>query len=154
VVQTWMSHADLLAGVAARFAGVKALGRGIRNSGAPRQHGSRSAQAIAWACARLSRWVPGVIAACAADAARRHREFAYDPDRMLLIPNGCDLSGWGPAPLVREEMRRDWGIAPDTPLIGSVARWNPLKDHDTLLGALALAAKRHPSVKCVLVGEG
>jgi len=154
VVQTWMYHADLVGGIAARFAGVKALAWGIRNSGADLQHGSRSAQAIAWACARLSRWVPGVIVACAEEAARRHRELGYDPDRMLVIPNGYDLSAWGPDPLVREEMRRDWGIAPDTPLIGSVARWNPLKDHDTLLEALALAAKQHPSVKCVLVGEG
>lgn len=154
VVQTWMYHADLVGGVTARLAGYKAVAWGIRNSGADLQHGSRSARVIAWMCARLSRWVPGVIVACAEEAARRHREMGYDPDRMLVIPNGYDLSAWGPDTQVREEMRRDWNVEADTLLVGSVARWNPLKDHDTLLAALALVAKQHPGVKCVLVGEG
>lgn len=152
VVQTWMYHADLFGGVVARLAGIRALAWGIRNSGADLRHGSRSAGAIAWVCARLSRFVPGVIVACAEEAARRHREWGYDADRMLVIPNGYDLSAWGPDPQARADLRREWGVGDDTPIIGSVARWNPLKDHANLLDAFARSLKHQPELRCVLVG--
>ena len=154
VVQTWMYHADLIGGIAARLAGVRALAWGIRNSGADLRHGSRSAHIIAQLCALLSRWVPGVIVACADEAAKRHRELGYDPDKLLVIQNGYDLSLWGPDPKARETLREQFGVAQDTPLVGSVARWNPLKDHENLVQALAHCAQRHPGMKCVLVGEG
>lgn len=154
VVQTWMYHADLLGGIVARLAGVRALSWGIRNSGADLQHGSRTARGVAWLCARLSRWVPGIIIACADEAARRHADWGYDTDRMLVIPNGYDMEAWQADPQARAALRAEWGVAPDVPLIGSVARWNPLKDHANLLEALGLALRRHPSLRCVLVGEG
>jgi len=152
VVQTWMYHADLLGGVVARLAGVRALAWGIRNSGADLRHGSRSARAVAWLCARLSRWVPGVIIACADEAARRHREWGYDGDRLLVIPNGYDMAVWHPDAQARRQLRSEWGVPDDAPLIGSVARWNPLKDHDNLLRAFSLALQRQPGLRCVLAG--
>ncbi len=154
VVQTWMYHADLLGGVVARMAGHRALAWGIRNSGADLHHGSRSARAVARVCAALSRAVPGVIIACAEEAARRHREWGYDGDRMVVIPNGYDMQAWQPDPAARDALRIEWGIEPDTPVIASVARWNALKDHATLLDAFARSLKRQPDLRCVLVGEG
>ncbi|NYT22700.1 glycosyltransferase [Alcaligenaceae bacterium] len=154
VVQTWMYHADLLGGVVARLAGIRAIAWGIRNSGADLRHGSRSGRAVAWLCARLSRWIPGVIVACADDAARRHREWGYDADRMLVIPNGYDMAAWRPDDAARDDLRGEWGVEPDTVLIGSVARWNPLKDHANLLDAFARSLKLHPGLRCVLVGQG
>ena len=153
VVQTWMYHADLLGGLVARLAGIRAIAWGIRNSGADLRHGSRSARTVAWLCARLSRWVPGVIVACADEAARRHREWGYDGDRMLVIPNGYDMAAWRPDAAARAELRSEWALPADTILIGSVARWNPLKDHANLLDAFARSLKLRPSLRCVLVGQ-
>lgn len=154
VVQTWMYHADLIGGLAARLAGIRAVAWGIRNSGADLHHGSRSARSVARVCALLSRWVPGVIVACADDAARRHREWGYDGDRLLVIPNGYDMGAWRADSDTRFEMRREWGVEPGEPVIGSVARWNPLKDHANLLEAFSIARQRHPALRCVLVGDG
>lgn len=154
VVQTWMYHADLLGGLVSRAARIPALAWGIRNSGADLDKGSRSAGAVAWLCARLSHWIPGVIVACADEAARRHRDWGYDADRMLVIPNGYDLAAWGPDPEARAAMRAEWGLFDDTPVIGSVARWNPLKDHANLIHAFSLVLRHRPDVRCVLVGEG
>lgn len=154
VVQTWMYHADLIGGIVARWAGVRAVSWGIRNSGANLEKSSRLTHLIAWACARVSGLVPAGIVACAQDAAARHQARGYRADRMEVIPNGYDLSRWIPRPDARERLRREWGIADDAPLIGSVARWNPLKDHANLLEAFALCLRSLPQARCVLVGHG
>ncbi|MGE8589825.1 MAG: glycosyltransferase, partial [Alcaligenes sp.] len=65
-----------------------------------------------------------------------------------------DLSRWHPDPQAREDVRRELGLAQDTPVIGSVARWNPLKDHPNLLAALARSLRRHPELRCLLIGDG
>ena len=154
VVQTWMYHADLVAGAVARLAGIKAVSWGIRNSGANLSQASRSSRITAWLCARVSGLVPSVIVTCAENAAARHRQWGYRADRMLVIPNGYDLSRWQPDPQARARLRGEWGLAQDTPVIGSVGRWNPLKDHANLLAAMALSLQRYPALRCVLAGQG
>lgn len=154
VVQTWMYHADLIGGIVARTAGIRAVSWGIRNSGADLGMSSRSARMCQWACARVSGMVPGVIVACAENARLRHRQAGYRDDRMLVIPNGYDLSRWRPDPTVRAAMRQQLGLEDDTPVIGNVARWNPLKDHENLIAAFAIALRRHPRMRGVLIGDG
>lgn len=154
VVQTWMYHADLVGGVVARLSGIRAVSWGIRNSGAHLQESSAKARVVGWVCARLSGVVPAVIVACAENAADRHRQWGYRADRMLVIPNGYDLSRWRPDPAARVRLRAQWGLAQDAVLIGAVARWNPLKDHANLLAATALCVAVNASLRCVLVGHG
>ena len=154
VVQTWMYHSDLIGGAAARIAGLPAVSWGIRNSGANLYQGSPKARLVAWLCARVSRAIPNLIVSCAENAARRHKQWGYRADIMKVIPNGYDLSRWHPDPQAREDVRRELGLAQDTPVIGSVARWNPLKDHPNLLAALARSLRRHPDLRCLLIGDG
>jgi glycosyltransferase involved in cell wall biosynthesis len=156
VVQTWMYHADLLGGVAARMAGIGAVSWGIRNSGAFLEKSSGSARLVLRLCARLSRRVPAAIVCCAQDAARRHQEAGYDAGRMTVVSNGYDLSRFAPDALARERVRREWGVADDEVLIGCVARWDPLKDHANLLASLAAleADDKAGKMRCALVGRG
>lgn len=154
VVQTWMYHADLIGGIVARMAGIRAVSWGIRNSGADLGLSSRSARMCLWACARVSGLVPGVIVACAENARVRHRQWGYRDDRMLVIPNGYDLSRWRPDPDARTVMRQQLGVEDGTPVIGNVARWNPLKDYENLIAAFAIALRRYPQLRGVLIGEG
>ena len=154
VVQTWMYHADLLGGGVARLAGIRAVAWGIRNSGVSLAESSRSSRVAAWLCARVSGWVPGVIVACARRAAQVHRSWGYRDDRMLVVPNGYDLSVWHPDPAARLKWRTQWGVPEGAVLLGSVARWNPQKDHANLLAAVGLLVRRHPDLRCVLIGLG
>jgi glycosyltransferase involved in cell wall biosynthesis len=154
VVQTWMYHADLIAGLVARLAGLRAVAWGVRNSGVSLGESSRSSRAAAWACARVSGWVPGVVVACARKAAEVHRAWGYRADRVLVVPNGYDLDVWHPDAAGAAELRARWGVPEGAPLLGSVARWNPLKDHENLLAALALCVRAHPDLRCVLIGLG
>ncbi len=154
VVQTWMYHADLIAGLVVRLAGIRAVAWGVRNSGVSLGESSRSSRIAAWACARVSGWVPGVIIACARKAAEVHRAWGYRADRVLVVPNGYDLDVWHPDAAGAGELRARWGVPEGAPLLGSVARWNPLKDHENLLAALALCVRAHPDLRCVLIGLG
>jgi len=154
VVQTWMYHADLIGGLAARLNGVRAVAWGIRNSGKHLARVSRSAQWSMRLCAALSRHMPAAIVCCAEAARVHHAAAGYAAERMLVIRNGYDLSRFQPMSQARAHLRREWGIAPNTPLIGCVARWSPLKDHANLLKALALLRDSHPGLRCVLVGPG
>lgn len=155
-VQTWMYHADLIGGLAARLAGVRAVAWGIRNSGAHLERSSRSARMVLRACALLSGVLPGAIVCAAQDAAERHAAKGYRRDRMVVIANGYDLSRYAPDTAARERVRGQWGLAGDVPVIGCVARWDPLKDHANLLRAVAALVRdgRDGGLRCVLVGRG
>ncbi len=154
VVQTWMYHADLIGGLVARLAGIRAVAWGVRNSGVSLGESSRSSRLTAWVCARVSSFVPGVIVACARRAAEVHRGWGYRADRVLVVPNGYDLSVWHPDAGDRAALRAEWGVPDDAVLLGCVARWNPLKDHGNLLAALALAVRECPQLRCALIGLG
>lgn len=154
VVQTWMYHADLVGGIIARLMGIRAVAWGVRNSGVNLGDSSRQSRLIAWLCARISAWVPGVIVVCARKAADIHIGWGYRADRVVVAANGYDLTQWHPDAADRAAVRAELGLDEATPLVGSVARWNPLKDHATLLAALALSVRKHPELRCLLIGQG
>lgn len=142
-VQTWMYHADLIGGIVARLAGVRAVAWGIRNSGAHLQRSSRSARLVLKLCAMLSGRVPAAIVCAARDAATRHEQYGYRADRLVVIANGYDLSRYQPDAQARRRVRAQWQVGDETPVIGCVARWDPLKDHANLLGAVAKVVQSH-----------
>ncbi|MDO9236524.1 MAG: glycosyltransferase [Aquabacterium sp.] len=153
VVQTWMYHADLVGGLAARLAGVKRIIWGIRtlelDAGAP-----RATRIVRFACARLSSLIPSSIA-CVAQAARSsHVQLGYASDKMCVIHNGYDFDVYRQAISAREKKRSQFGVGATEVLIGSVGRWHPDKGHDVLLAALGQVCAQHPTAKAVLIGRG
>lgn len=153
VIQTWMYHADLLGGVVGRLAGVPVVW-GIRNTTLEPGLSSRSTILVARLCARLSRWAPRRIVACAQAAVEAHAALGYDGGRMAVIPNGYDLGRFRPDAEARERLRREWDVPGDMPLLGMVARWDPQKDHANLIEALRQLQQRGATFRAVLVGSG
>lgn len=154
VVQTWLYHADLIGGLAARFAGCKHVVWGIRTCNLNPELISRFTLIVAWLCARLSGVVPVAIASCSVEAVKEHKAMGYSPGKFNVIPNGYDLSCYVPDISKRLQLRHEWGVSDGQVLIGCVARWNPYKDHPNLLHALSLVAGSGASVRCLLVGAG
>lgn len=154
VIQTWMYHADFFGGLAARMAGFKHIAWGIRNSGDSLKTSSKTSYYLARLSAVCSRFIPQRIVVCGEKAAQIHAAWGYCADKMVVIQNGYDLSKWQVDPIARSDLRQSWGITEETPVLGFVARWNPLKDHKSLLKAFALTKLSYPSAVLVLVGKG
>ena len=154
VVQTWMYHADLVGGLAARAAGRLPTCWGIHNSLLTTETNKRMTILTARACARLSRRLPAKIICCAERARQIHATMGYATDRMIVIPNGFDLGAFRPDPAARADFRAELRLAPETPLIGIAGRFDAAKDYHNFVSAAALAAHDLPNVRFVLCGDG
>lgn len=154
VVQTWLYHADLLAGLLARLSGCRRVVWNVRQSGLAVSDIGRATRAVARACAWLSRWVPDAIV-CNADKARTvHVAFGYAGDRWQVIPNGFDTARLRPDPDARQALRASLGLGDDALVIGMLARLDPQKDHPNFLRMAAEVAAALPQARFLLVGRG
>ncbi|MCK7546993.1 glycosyltransferase family 4 protein [Marinobacter koreensis] len=154
LVQTWMYHADLLGGIAAKLAGVRRVFWGIRHSTLEKGKSKRSTIMIARLCALLSSWVPNKIICCATKARDVHADIGYSPRKLRVIPNGYDLSRFRSDAAAGAKVRAELGLGQNDFIIGSVGRFDPLKDHSNLLRALVRVAESKIPFCCLLIGKG
>jgi glycosyltransferase involved in cell wall biosynthesis len=154
VVQTWLYHADLIGGVAARLAGVGAVIWNVRQSNLDGAVNSRLTMFFARAAALLSRRIPTRVICCAEAVREAHRVFGYAADRLIVIPNGFDMTAMQRDPAARESLRGELGLDQDAVLVGLVGRFDPQKDHHNFLFAAARILEQRPGTQFVLAGDG
>lgn len=152
VVQGWMYHANLVGGIAARLAGVKAIAWGIHHSDLDPATTKRRTRWTARAGARLANRLPHTVVCCSARARHVHAEIGYPPDKMIVVPNGFDLETFRPDPSARAEVRRELSVPDGAPLVGLTARFSPEKDHANFFAAAAVVSRRRPEARFVLCG--
>lgn len=153
VVQTWMYHADLLGGIAARMVGCKRLFWCIRHSTLHPEKSSKITIKIAAICAKLSKWLPKKIICCACEAASVHEELGYDSSKLMVIQNGTDLERFQPDESKRTETRSNLEISDDQFVIGMVGRFDSQKDHRNLFNAMSQLKSKGKKFFVVLVGR-
>lgn len=153
VVQTWMYHSDLLGGIVARIAGVNHVVWNIRGP-LNREKTSNRTYAIALISALVSHYIPSKIVSCSVYAKRVHVNLGYAEKIFLVVPNGFSSCG-DKNDEVLPVFSKELNISDrNTPLIGMVARYDPFKDHENLLKALAIIKGDNIPFKCLLVGSG
>jgi len=153
VVQTWMYHADLLGGIVARRAGIRNVVWGIHHSSLASET-ALSTRLVARACAMLSRTVPRYVICCSVRARDVHAGLGYQARKMVVVSNGVDLEAFAPDPAARARVRAELGISSEARVCGTVARWHALKDHATLLAALARLREGPWDWRAILAGSG
>jgi glycosyltransferase involved in cell wall biosynthesis len=84
---------------------------------------------------------------------QQHIELGYAAEKCLVIPNGFNIDAFAPNPAARSSIRAELGLAADATIVGSFARYNPMKDHPNLLRAAALLHQQHPDIHFLLAGE-
>ncbi len=150
VIQTWLYHADLVGGVAARMLRHRNIIWGIRNTKIDKD--ARTTFLVAKLCAVLSSVVPRATISCSSTAAAYHKHLGYR-GTMHIIPNGYQTNDLIISDSMRQKIRSELGIK-DNFVLGFVARWDPLKDHENLLRAVNILSQKKNSIRLLLVGTG
>ncbi len=151
-VQTWMYHADLVGGIVARFAGIHNILWGLHTTTLEVGKTKQITIIIARVNALLSRWIPRLIVSCSNKGVAVHQALGFDGNKLVVIPNGYDLSEFNPDIKGGAAIRSNLYISQDKPLLGMVARFDPQKDHRNLIEALGLLNKGGQDFLCILVG--
>ena len=153
VVQTWMYHADLIGGVAAKLIGNTPVVWGIRNSDLDPKSSSSITKIIVRLSALFSRWIPQVIVCCSQEARRIHQGLGYVAHKMVLIPNGFDLNLFRPDKVACLKVRKEIGVPEGKRLVGVIARYDPQKDIGNFLEAAAILRSQGENVEFLLCGS-
>jgi glycosyltransferase involved in cell wall biosynthesis len=76
------------------------------------------------------------------------------PEQMVRIPLGLELEPFLSAERYRGQLRRELGIAAQTPVVGIVARLVPIKAHELFLETARRVADSCPETQFLIVGDG
>jgi glycosyltransferase involved in cell wall biosynthesis len=86
-----------------------------------------------------------------------HRRERIPLSKIITIPNGIDLANYAPylscMSEISETYKQQFGLLPDTPVIGIVASLRKQKGHKTIVDALPQIQQTIPEVRCLFVGE-
>ena len=153
MIQTWMYHADLMGGLAAKLAGSVPVAWGIHQSNLSNQANRRLTLYTMKMCAHLSKRIPARIVCCSEASRRVHAALGYAPQKMVVIPNGFDLTAFRTDSVARDSVRAELRIPADAPLIGLFGRFDPQKDHHNFVCAAALLHRSRSDAYFLLCGE-
>jgi glycosyltransferase involved in cell wall biosynthesis len=99
----------------------------------------------------LSRFADAVISNSQAGAATYQHNCSKAVVRV--VPNGIDVDRFTPAPDQRTHIRTDWGVGEDAPVIGMVARIDPMKDYESFFEAVRLVQAKRRDIQFVCVAN-
>jgi glycosyltransferase involved in cell wall biosynthesis len=108
---------------------------------------------------RLVKWIPELlfsrsvtpVAIATEVQASIRRVFGAD---SCLIPNGIPVASYQLSAAARRHWREREQFGPDDVIFVCVARFEPVKNHELLIRAFALASRDCPKAQLLLVGDG
>jgi glycosyltransferase involved in cell wall biosynthesis len=101
----------------------------------------------------VCRFLDRVIAVSEAARAFLIRGKGYPAAKIVVVPNGRDLSAFRPG-ACRDEMRKELGLDREVPVVGVVGRLEAQKGHAYLLDAWPDVTREFPDARLLVVGEG
>lgn len=153
VLQTWMYHADLLGLVSGTAAGVPRIVWNVRASDMDLAPYGRWSSLTRRLCVSMSRF-PAAVVVNSEAGREAHRRLGYRAREWVLIPNGIDPEEFQPRVEARTAVRAELGCRDTTVVIALVARFDPVKGHDTFLRAASQLTRTHSDVRFLLIGDG
>ncbi len=130
----------------ARLAGVPVIASAIHSTGWP--------DSINWLNRLLTPMTDRFIGVASPHGRHLVEVEGFPENKVTVIPNGIDTDRFIADPQARAQVRREWGIADETPVCGIVAALRPEKDHCLFLNAARLVVGQCPNAHFVIVGEG
>jgi glycosyltransferase involved in cell wall biosynthesis len=152
IIQTWLIIGDLLGGIAGRLAGYKNIVWNIHFSNLKLDSTKLRNIIIIKILAILSHLIPKKIIIVSRDGFKNCKNLGYSKKKLIFIPNGYELSIFNYNKKQEHFFRKKYKIKKDIPIIGNVSRYDPIKDHSTLLKGLSFVRKKKINFLCILVG--
>jgi glycosyltransferase involved in cell wall biosynthesis len=154
LVVTWMYHANLIGGLAAKLADRIPVVWNIRHTWLDPRRSKRLTRWTARAGGALSQRVPDAVVYVAHSAYESHAALGYACPKSTIIPNGFTVGEFRPDPSARRHVREELGLAPAAELVGLVGRFHPDKDHGCFLAAAGQLRRINPRAQFLLCGVG
>jgi len=152
-IQTWLIHADLIGGIAARFAGIKNIFWGVHHTILLPGKVKFSTIFVLKCNAFLSNFIPKKIIYCAEKSRQTQESIGFNKSKGIVIQNGYNIKNFSQNDSLRKDFRNQLGCSDSTFLIGHVGSYHPLKDQSSLIDALAFLNKKGFNYSAVLVGK-
>lgn len=153
VVQTWMYHADFIGGLVAKSLGINRIVWGIRTTDVT-QGNSQLTVKLSKICSKLSYYIPDKII-CAAETSKKHHiSIGYDESKVIVIPNGYNINDLISTNEDGLEVRKQFNLSSEDIVIGSVGRYNPVKNQRLFVEVASNLTKQLPNLKFMMVGRG
>jgi glycosyltransferase involved in cell wall biosynthesis len=153
ILQTWLYHADFAGTLVAPLARVPRLVWNIRCAALDRRDLRVSQRLLMKTLANLSARPDLVICNSQAGVAA-HQQLGYRPRGWMVIANGLDTGEFRPRAGARSRLRAQLGLPETARVIGLLARYHPMKDHESFLQAAAIVCARRPDAHFVAAGRG
>ncbi len=153
LIQTWLYHSDLTGLVIGKILRAPKIVWNIRCSNMDLKQYAITTRLIFSLLTQLSH-LPDLVIFNSETGRRFHLKAGYTPKRSLWIPNGFDTDCFKPNTEARKRFRHSHGIGKNVPVIGMVARYDPMKDHTNFFHAASQIKERLEDVRFVLVGKG
>jgi glycosyltransferase involved in cell wall biosynthesis len=153
VLQTWMYHADLLGLVSGTAAGVPRIVWNVRASDMDLTPYGPWSSLTRRLCVWMSPF-PAAVVVNSEAGRQAHRRLGYRARKWAPIPNGVDPEEFQPRDEVRTAVRKELGCTDSVIVIALVARFDPVKGHDTFLRGAAHLTRTEDNVRFLLIGEG
>jgi glycosyltransferase involved in cell wall biosynthesis len=153
VVQTWLVHGDFIGSICARFAGFKNIVWNVRYSNIKIGKAKLFTILLIRILSKLSFLIPKLIVVVSKSSKKNCIKLGYDKKKLYLIPNGYDLSIFKPNIKQKTNFKKKYRIKKKIPLIGIVARYDIVKDHENLINALSLIKLKNINFLCYLIGK-
>ena len=152
IIHTWMYHANILGGIAAVLAKNKNIIWSIRRSEFSWGE-SPLTYIIMKLGAMLSKFIPKVVVCVAESGLKNHQKYGYEPDNMIVIPNGFNVDKFKHDQVIRKEIRKELNIYDDEVVIGCVGRFHESKGYEILIASSMEVIKLHKKVRYLLIGR-
>lgn len=154
LVHTWLFIGNVIGAAGAGLAGAPRILGSVRNLSVWK----RTWYAEWWfrAADVLATRIADVVTVNATPLAADHAAWTWYPVRRIaVVPNGLDPARLLPhAAGARAWLRAELDLPPATPVVGTVGRLAPEKDHVTFLRAVARALDTVPALHAVIAGDG
>jgi glycosyltransferase involved in cell wall biosynthesis len=152
LVHGWMYHGDLAASLGVWGARRPPVLWSVHHSLNDYAAEKASTRLVIRTLAALSHR-PARIVYVASASASQHEALGFASEHRVVIPNGFDTIRFAPSAVARSASRQALGLTASDLVVGLVARFNPVKDHDNFLLAAARVAHQRPEVRFVLAGR-